>query len=190
MKKKTILFFLAILLIPLIVFAVTTIGTNITTDGDITAGGTITGGTLTDGTLTITGGNLTTTGTIDGVDVSKITAMKTSFFNTVTNNTTTVVDKFQVTASRTLTRIDFYSQTAYSDGDNGDYCQIELYDGSDSLVNMDVPSGQNYVSSGSISVNLVPGTTYQVRVIINDSNGAHTATTPEQGNITLHLEQK
>lgn len=157
--------------------------------GDITAGGTITGGTLTDGTLSITGGNLTTSGTIDGVDVSAITAMKTSFFNTVGGSGTTVVDQFQVTANRTLTRIDFYSQTAYADGDAGDYCHIELYNGSSVIAYADVTSGSNSASwTGSVA--LSAGTNYQVRVTINDADATTGATAPAQGNITLHLEQK
>jgi len=134
----------------------------------------------------------TTGGKVDSVDVSEITAMKTSGFYDVSSSGITVIDQFQVTAKRTLIRIDFYSQTAYTDGDSGDSCTIELYDatGGSVVASCSVSSGSNYASCSGLNVSLSPGNTYQVRINIVDADTTTSATPPLDGNVTLHLLQK
>lgn len=154
---------------------------------NITASGTIQGATLTDGTISITGGK------VDGVDVSEIESLKTSFFNSVANSGTTTVDEFYLQHDRTLRRIDFYSQTAYLDGDSGDGCWVEVYDQEEGAVrfSLQVPSGTHFVSGvGAPNLTLQGGHHFEVRIKIVDNDNTHTATSPVQGNITLHIQQK
>jgi len=150
----------------------------------------------TTGNLSVTGNlNVTGTGTIDGVDVSAITAMKSSYGSGtdpgVGSISNVIIDQFQVTAARTLTRIDGYCQTAYTDGETGDAGYIVLQTSTPTdVATCQFTSGANSVACSGLSVALSPGTDYQL-VIRTTSAGTTTAPTAAKScNITLHLEQK
>lgn len=141
-------------------------------------------------------GNLTISGNVDSVDVSETTAMKNSALSvamTVVDNTvsTQVIDQFRVTAARTLTRIDGYCQTAYTDNAVGDQGWIILYNLTDTadVVTCEFTSGVNAVSCSGLSNALVSTKDYQVRIRISDDATVGTATPPNDCNFTLHLKQ-
>ena len=130
-------------------------------------------------------------GNVDGVDVSAITAMKNSVLIGASGTGTLVIDQFQVTSARTLTRIDAYFKTAFAQSTDADEtASIDIYDATagSTVVSVSLTSGSN-TASATGSYALVAGHNYQVRVSYDEGAGTVAGTQPADGNITLHLEQ-
>ena len=153
---------------------------------------------LSGGTLT---GNIAMSGTetVDSVDISAITAMK-SAYGSGTNptdgaTTNVVIDQFQVTAGRTLSRIDGYCGTAYADDtdttEQHGYVVLYNSDGAADVRACEFISGTNAVSCSGLTDALATTTNYQI--IIRTVDGSTSAAVPTAAaacNFTLHLEQK